>query len=89
VGPDRLFDRVVNCCHSWCPSGLRVSCCQVITLVRFKLARVSAIPSDIGHDGSILLSVVAQVLVVTFCVQVLLLFFPVIPMMAVSGSPGF
>jgi hypothetical protein len=43
----------------------------------------------LGHDRSVLLSVVAQALLVTFCVQVLLLFFPVMPMMAVSGSPGF
>jgi hypothetical protein len=49
VGPDRLFDSVVNNCHSWCPSGPRVSCCQVITLARVKLARVSAIPSDMGN----------------------------------------
>jgi hypothetical protein len=49
VGPDRLFDCVVNCCHPWCPPGPRVSCCQVITLVRFKLARVSTIPSDMGN----------------------------------------
>jgi hypothetical protein len=26
-GPDRLLDRIVNCCHSWCSLGLRVSCC--------------------------------------------------------------
>jgi hypothetical protein len=49
VGPDRLFDRIVNCCHPWCPSGPRVSCCRVNTLARFKLARVSAIPSDMGN----------------------------------------
>jgi hypothetical protein len=49
VGPDRLFDRIVNCCHLWCPSGPRVSCCQVITLAKFKLARVSVIPSDMGN----------------------------------------
>jgi hypothetical protein len=49
VGPDHLFDRVVNCCHPWCPSDPRVSYCQVITLTRFKLARVSAIPLDMGN----------------------------------------
>jgi hypothetical protein len=49
VGPDRLFDSVVNSCHSWCPSGPRVSCCQVIILARFKLARVSTIPSDMDN----------------------------------------
>jgi hypothetical protein len=49
VGPDCLFYRVVNCCHPWCPSGPHVSCCQVITLARFKLARVSTIPSDMGN----------------------------------------
>jgi hypothetical protein len=49
VGPDRLFDRIVNCCHPWCPFGPCVSCCRVNTLARFKLARVSAIPSDMGN----------------------------------------
>jgi hypothetical protein len=49
VGPDHLFDHVVNCCHPWCPPGPHVSCCQVITLARFKLARVSAIPLDMGN----------------------------------------
>jgi hypothetical protein len=49
VGPDCLFDHVVNSCHPWCPSGPRVSCCQVITLARFKLSRVSAILSDMGN----------------------------------------
>jgi hypothetical protein len=34
VGLDRLLDLVVNYCHSWCPPGLRVSCCQVYTLAR-------------------------------------------------------
>jgi hypothetical protein len=49
VGPDRLFDHIVNYCHPWCPPGPHVSCCQVITLARFKLARVSTIPSDMGN----------------------------------------
>jgi hypothetical protein len=49
VDLDRLFDRVVNCCHPWCPPGPRVSCCQFITLARFKLARVSVIPSDMSN----------------------------------------
>jgi hypothetical protein len=40
---------IMNYCHSWCLRGRRVSCCQVITLARFKLARVSAIPSDMGN----------------------------------------
>jgi hypothetical protein len=40
---------VVNCCHPWCPSGSRVLCCQVFILARFKLARVSVIPSDIDN----------------------------------------
>jgi hypothetical protein len=40
---------IMNCCHSWCLHGPVVSCCQVITLARFKLARVSAIPSDMGN----------------------------------------
>jgi hypothetical protein len=44
---------VVNCCHPWCPSGPRVSCCQVITLARFKLAQVSVIPSDMGNTCSL------------------------------------
>jgi hypothetical protein len=37
---------VVNCCHSWCLRGLRVSCCQVITLVRLTLPWVFVIHSD-------------------------------------------
>jgi hypothetical protein len=44
----------------------------------------------LGHDGSVLLSVVAQALLYNFCVQVPpLLFFPAMPMTVVSGSPGF
>jgi hypothetical protein len=43
----------------------------------------------LGHDGSVLLSVDAQALLVIFCVQVLLLFFSVVLMTAISGSPGF
>jgi hypothetical protein len=34
VGPVRLLDRVMNCCHSGCPLGLCVLCCQVYTLAR-------------------------------------------------------
>jgi hypothetical protein len=49
VDHDPLFDRIVNYCHPWCPSKPRVSCCQVITLARFKLSRVSVIPSDMGN----------------------------------------
>jgi hypothetical protein len=49
VGPDHLFDRVVNCCHPWCPPGPRVSCCQVTTLAGFELARDSMIPSNMGN----------------------------------------
>jgi hypothetical protein len=37
VGAERLLDRVVNCGHLWCPPGLRVSCCQVYTLVRLTI----------------------------------------------------
>jgi hypothetical protein len=37
VGPDRLFDRIVNYCHPWCPSGPRVLCCQVNTLARLTI----------------------------------------------------
>jgi hypothetical protein len=37
VGPDRLLDHVVNCCHSWCPPGLCVLCCQVYTLARLTI----------------------------------------------------
>jgi hypothetical protein len=40
---------VVNCCHLWCLRGPRVSCCQVITHARFKLARVSAITLRYGY----------------------------------------
>jgi hypothetical protein len=53
VDPDRLFDHVVNCCHPWYPPGPRVLCCQVITLAMFKLARVTAIPSDMGNTCSL------------------------------------
>jgi hypothetical protein len=28
---------VMNCCHSWCLRGPRVSCCQVISLVRLAI----------------------------------------------------
>jgi hypothetical protein len=44
----------------------------------------------LGHDGSVLLSVVTQTLLYNFCVQVTpLLFFPAMPMTVVSGSPVF
>jgi hypothetical protein len=43
------FIVVMDCCHSWCLHGPRVSCCQVITLARFILARVSVIPSDMDN----------------------------------------
>jgi hypothetical protein len=44
----------------------------------------------LGHDGSVLLSVVAHALLCNFCVQVPpLLFFPTMPMMVVNGSPDF
>jgi hypothetical protein len=35
--PAWLFDRVVNYCHSWCPSGLRVSCCHDYVLARLTI----------------------------------------------------
>jgi hypothetical protein len=28
---------VMNCCPSWCPTGPCVSCCQVISLARYKI----------------------------------------------------
>jgi hypothetical protein len=41
----------------------------------------------LGHNGSVLLSIVAQALLVTLCVQVPPLpFFPAMPMMVVSGN---
>jgi hypothetical protein len=44
----------------------------------------------LGHDGSVLLSVVTEALLYNFYVQVPpLLFFPVMPMTVASGSPGF
>jgi hypothetical protein len=43
----------------------------------------------LDHDGLVLLSVVAQALLITFCVYVLVLFFPMMLMTAVSGSPSF
>jgi hypothetical protein len=43
----------------------------------------------LGHDGSVLLSVVAQALLCNFCVQVPpLLSFPTKPLTAVSGKSG-
>jgi hypothetical protein len=39
---------VMNCCHSCGLRGSRVSCCQVITLARFKLARVSVTLSNMS-----------------------------------------
>jgi hypothetical protein len=38
----------MKCCHSWCLRDSRVSCCQVVTLARFKLAQVSATLSDMS-----------------------------------------
>jgi hypothetical protein len=35
--PARLFDHVVNCCRSWCPPDLCVSCYQVYTLARLTI----------------------------------------------------
>jgi hypothetical protein len=43
----------------------------------------------LGHDGSVLLSVVAQTLLCNFCVQVPLLIFLAMLMTAVNGSLGF
>jgi hypothetical protein len=39
---------IVNCCHSWCLHDLRVSCCHVVILARFKLTRVTATLSDMS-----------------------------------------
>jgi hypothetical protein len=47
VGPDHLIDLVVNCCHSWCPPDLRVSCYQVNTLARLIIN--SNIYDTLGH----------------------------------------
>jgi hypothetical protein len=35
VGPDRLFDRVVNYGHSWCLHDTHVLCYLVISLARW------------------------------------------------------
>jgi hypothetical protein len=43
----------------------------------------------VGQDGLVLLSIVTQVLICNFCVQVPLLFFSVMLMTVVSGSLGF
>jgi hypothetical protein len=39
--------------HSWYLCGSRVSCCQVIFLVRWLLIRISMTPSDIGEACSL------------------------------------
>jgi hypothetical protein len=55
VGLDRLFDRVVNFCHSW---GLRDLTCVVLSggyLARFKVAQVIVTLSDMS-DSCLLLS---------------------------------
>jgi hypothetical protein len=41
---------VVNYGHSWCLHDSRVSCCQVVILVRFKLSRVSVALSDMSDS---------------------------------------
>jgi hypothetical protein len=28
---------IVNCCHSWCPRGMRVSYCEVYTFARLTI----------------------------------------------------
>jgi hypothetical protein len=47
VVPDRLLGLIMNCCHSWCPSGLCVSCCQVYTLARLTID--SNLHDTLGH----------------------------------------
>jgi hypothetical protein len=46
---------VVNYYHSWCLCDLCLSCCQVVTLARFKLAQVTATLLDMS-DSCLLLS---------------------------------
>jgi hypothetical protein len=52
VGPDHLFDRVMNYGHSRCLCDSCVSCCQVYPLQGGKLVRILTAPSEMG-DGLI------------------------------------
>jgi hypothetical protein len=51
---------VVNCGHSWCLCGSRVSWCQVISLARCILIRISVTPSDMGEALSLCSNVEIQ-----------------------------
>jgi hypothetical protein len=48
--PTRLFDRIMNCCHSWCPPSMCVChMVKVIPLQGWLLIRICATPSDMGN----------------------------------------
>jgi hypothetical protein len=51
----RLDSLIVNAKggHSWCLCGSRVSCCQVISLARWLLIRITVTPSDMGEACSL------------------------------------
>jgi hypothetical protein len=46
--------------HSWCLRGSRVSCCQVISLARCILVRISMTPSDMGEACSLCPKIVME-----------------------------
>jgi hypothetical protein len=51
---------IVNCGHSWFLHGSCVSCCQVISLVRSILIRISVTISDMGEACSLCSNVVME-----------------------------
>jgi hypothetical protein len=48
-GLDHLFDIIMNYGHSWCLRDSRVLCCQVLSLARCILIRITATPSEMGE----------------------------------------
>jgi hypothetical protein len=51
---------VMNCDHLWCLRGSCASCCQVISLARCILNRISVTPSDMGEACSVCSKVVMK-----------------------------
>jgi hypothetical protein len=49
--------------HSWCLHGLRVSCCQVISLARCIFIQISTTPSDMGEACSLCSNTVRNLIV--------------------------
>jgi hypothetical protein len=43
---------IINCCHSWCPPGSRVSSFQIYTLQGGLLIQISVTPLDMGDACS-------------------------------------